>query len=198
MGSLAERLVVVVTVGFEEKMEHTGIGCLSLWLSGKSCEWVISHMTGMSDSLTLGWDWLTILPTLGSLDTQVVDLEYSSLHNVCKDELFGQGFHELVVGRWLHPQSQHGTDMIWTLMGEHHYQLWLGHDRMMDGGHSSVVMRKQPSDLVTMVLDIRMGIFLFAKVRPWGIRLDWFLAVLNSVHRAMKLYTVLYLGKLME
>ena len=49
----------------------------------------MSHMTGMSNSLTLGWDWLTILPTLGSLDTQVVDLEHSSLHNVCKDELFG-------------------------------------------------------------------------------------------------------------
>ena len=30
MGSLAERLVLVVTVGFEGKMEHTGSGCLSL------------------------------------------------------------------------------------------------------------------------------------------------------------------------
>ena len=49
----------------------------------------MSHMTGMSDSFTLGWDWLTILPTLGSLDTQVVYLEFSSLHNVSKDELFG-------------------------------------------------------------------------------------------------------------
>ena len=30
MGSLAKRLIVVVTVGFEGKMEHTGSGCLSL------------------------------------------------------------------------------------------------------------------------------------------------------------------------